>query len=236
MAIQYDPDLPIYPDAAKYKAPELTDPTAQLGELKSADSYLDPAKATSAGQANTLLTQGGGIIDSARADAVSQAKARGLENSTMAATAGTKAAIDSITPFAINDANLYGDMAKANQTTSNQGVINNQAAQIVQNKTANDATIAGATQEQTFANTISAKGFEGGIEKQIAKMQLDAAAKIALANNISSQTNTLMSNIGSLLGNPDIELNDNVVGQMSDFMYSSIEGISSLFNLDISVT
>jgi len=236
MAIQYDPNLPVYPDTAKYNAPSLTDPSADLAETKAPTNYVDPATATVEGRMNNMLSKDSDYIKSAQADAMKTANQRGLINTSMAATAGTKAAIDSALPIATQDAALYGSMAKTNQQTENTGLLANQAGQIDQNRAANNATITGALTEQNFTNQISAAGFAGGIQKQIAQMQIDSAEKIALSQSISSQTNTLMSNIGSLLNNTDIEMNDNVVGWMSDFMYSSMDGISSLYNLDISVT
>jgi hypothetical protein len=183
-----------------------------------------------------LLADNSEYKQAAQADAMKTANAKGLINSSMAATAGTKAAIDSALPIAQQDAALYGSMSKVNQQTDNTGLLASQNARQDQNRAENNAKITGAMTEQNFTNQISAAGFAGGIQKQIAKMQIDSAEKIALAQSISSQTNTLMSNIGSLLGNTDIEMNDNVVGWMSDFMYSSMDGISSLYNLDISVT
>jgi hypothetical protein len=235
MAIQYDPNLPIYPDSAKYTAPTLQNQTATLAPTKTADAYIDPDKATVGGQVNTLLKQDSPLIQSAQADAMQTANKRGLINSSMAATAGTKAAIDSVMPIAQQDAATYAGFGKTNQATENQGLLVNQVAEIDQSKMANNAALTGSLNEQNFTNQISAAGFAGGIQKQIAQMQITSAQKIALANIIGSQTNTLMSNIGSLLNNPDIEMGDNVTAWMSDYMYSGISGISSLFNMDIEV-
>ena len=235
MAIQYDPNLPIYPDSTQYKPPTLTNPTAQLGAQQGAESYIDPEKATVGGQVNTLLKQDNPYIQSSQADAMKTANSRGLINSTMAASAGTKAAIDSVMPIAQQDAALYGDFGKANQNTFNQGLINNQAGQIDQNRAESNAKITGSLVEQNFGNAISSAGFAGGIQKQIAQMQINSAEKQALVASLTSQTNTLMSNIGSLLNNTDIEMNDNVVAWMSDFMYNSTSGIADLFKMDIKV-
>lgn len=117
------------------------------GDLKltSSGNYFTPANATAAGAQNNDTVEGrlSGLLAnespymlSARTKAQQQANQRGLLNSTMAATAGEKAAIETALPIAQQDASYYqtqginaqqGDIQKGLYET--QGNISSQLAE-----------------------------------------------------------------------------------------------------------
>ena len=89
------------------------------GELKTGPEgsfYTPPANSpTVAKNLEGLLASGSPYIEAARAGAQRQANSRGLLNSTMAATAGEKAGIESALPIAQQDAGFSQQQALATQ-------------------------------------------------------------------------------------------------------------------------
>lgn len=88
---------------------------------------------------------------------------------------------------------------------------------------------------QGFAQNKNLSDQQYNQNKDLSQQQIDASFKQQLSNTIASQSNVLMSNIGNLLQNTDIEMGDNVTKWMSDFMYESWQTAASLFGLDIQV-
>lgn len=71
------------------------------------------------GQLENLLSSTSPVLQQARDRAIVQSASRGLQNSTLAAQAGTEALISAATPIAATDAATYSDRAKGNQTAQN---------------------------------------------------------------------------------------------------------------------
>lgn len=121
---------------------------------------VNPDTETTAGQLNKLLTSGNPYIESAKSAASDFSNSRGLLNSSMAATAGEKAAIDSAIPIAQSDAGVYGTAATQNQQAQNAagqfnaGAVNtsNQATANAANTATQQATT-GTQQQQAIAST-----------------------------------------------------------------------------------
>lgn len=74
---------------------------------------------TVSGQLEQLLSSTSPVLQQARDRAIVQSASRGLQNSTLAAQAGTEALISAATPIAATDAGTYSDRAKGNQAAQN---------------------------------------------------------------------------------------------------------------------
>ena len=95
---------------------------------------------TMQGQMSGLLAKDSPFLQQSRSRAAQGAKARGLQNTTMAATAGESAALDAAAPIAQFDAGVYGTEARDNQSFLNRaaefnaGASNQFGMQDVQNE------------------------------------------------------------------------------------------------------
>jgi hypothetical protein len=88
------------------------------GDLRIEDDgvfYTPPPKATVEGRLSGLLASGSPYIETAKAGAQRQAHSRGLLNTTMAATAGEKAGIESALPIATQDAGYFQNLGLQKQ-------------------------------------------------------------------------------------------------------------------------
>lgn len=94
-------------------------------KLREVDTTTDTVQ----GQLNGLLSKGSPYIDVARAGAAQTANARGLLNSSIAASAGEEAAIKAALPIAAADASTYTHVADTNQNFENQAGQFNAAAE-----------------------------------------------------------------------------------------------------------
>lgn len=246
MALVYDPKKQIYAQSSTLETPELDTPESELGQAQEAESYFDPAKATVAGQMETLQSKSNPLKRMAVAQTQRGAQGRGLLNTQMAGTAGTAASLQSDMPIAQQDAALYGSFGKADQEVSGRARLNLQEADLAQQRAEDNAALTGALQGQAFEHGQKSDFLKGKIaqdfkefsfkfDESLLNTQLKSNEKIAVNNAMSAQTQTLMSNIGMLLNNPDIEMGDDVPSWMSEFMYSGWESTSSLFGLDIKV-
>jgi len=103
-----------------YKAPEVKPVTTQV----------DAPTETVESRLNTLTAKGSKYTDLARKDTMREANTRGLINSTMAAGAGTEAAIRSALPIAQQDAKTFTDTRMANQAAENTFLKNRQSANL----------------------------------------------------------------------------------------------------------
>jgi len=160
---------------------------------------------------------------------------KGLLNSAMAASAGTKAAIETAQPYALQDSAMYGQSALKQQDAENTGSLNNQVAQLDTTKLANTGAMTGALSEQNASNAMKMEAFKFPMQKELAQMGYDAQKQVAMASAMNSQTNTMMSIVGSLLNNTDIEMGDNVTKWASDYMNNSWQSMGELFKIPISV-
>lgn len=226
-------------------APQQTGLHSNLEGAKGVDDFLD-RRGTVAGQVDTNLQKGSPLIRSAQADSMKFMNDRGGLNSTMAASAGTKAAIDSVMPIAQQDAQTYADYGMENLKTDNQGRINNQAADLQDQQyesnvkrtmdiADNEAENARETYELTGQIAKDFAEFTNKFDVELANLNIDAAERKNIQAAISNQTTTMMNNIGQLLNNPDIEMGENIPSWMSDWMYKSWETTASLYGIDIEV-
>ncbi len=102
------PTLPTAPDSATFEAPEITTITQPVISGYQAPTVYAPEKeATVEGRLGGLLESGSPYLERARTSAKMEAQKRGLLNSSMAASAGEKAAIEAALPIAQQDASAY---------------------------------------------------------------------------------------------------------------------------------
>ncbi len=85
-----------------------------------ADTREVSEDATVQGRMEGLLSEGSRYMEVARQNAAQQANSRGLLNSSMAAGAGERAAIEAAMPIAQQDAQTYGNRELANMDATNQ--------------------------------------------------------------------------------------------------------------------
>lgn len=129
---------------------------------------VDPLTETVSGQMDKLTAQNSPYMEQARQGAVRTANERGLLNSTMAASGGEYAAIQSALPIAQADASVYGKAADYNTALTNQA-----------NQYNADAT-----------NTFGTNALNRGAQTDIAKLQSDTSRFVAEQNNATSRYNT----------------------------------------------
>lgn len=124
MALNYDPNLPVY--AGPKAQPK---PTADI-EQRDVSEYVDPATATVEGRVGGLLAGGAALPELAKSDMAREYQARGLLSSGGAATGGTLAAMREARQIATPDAALYGDLSKSKQQAAQESALNRQKAEL----------------------------------------------------------------------------------------------------------
>lgn len=105
-----------------YKSYDASAAKTQLGQnvnIQSGSSFIDPDKSTVAGQLQSLLSSDSPYLSENRRQATEQAGARGLLNSSIAAGAGQRAAIQSALPIAQQDAETYSKFGMQEQAAKN---------------------------------------------------------------------------------------------------------------------
>ena len=165
----YDPKVPVYasPDVS-FKAVNL-----DTSKMQKPSSMVDKGTATVAGQLNGLLSSGSPLLNAAQSSAQRAANARGLLNSSIAAGEGTKAMIETATPIAQQDAQLYGDLTKANNDTMNSSLLNNQVSNLETNKAVNEGKITGAINQQQISGNLEQQKLEGSQALQQEQLSSD---------------------------------------------------------------
>jgi len=87
-----------------------------------ADQRQVGGQSTVKGQMEGLLSGGSRYLDIARQNSAQQSNKRGLLNSSMAAGAGERAAIEAAMPIATQDANTYNNQSLTNQGANNRAM------------------------------------------------------------------------------------------------------------------
>lgn len=97
-----------------------TDQNSAFGSGYEADQREVKANETVQGQMSSLLDENGSYLKAARTRAAENSNARGLLNSSMAAGAGERAAIETALPIAQQDAATYDTRARTNMSAENR--------------------------------------------------------------------------------------------------------------------
>jgi hypothetical protein len=148
-----------------YTPPAITIPTPSQSSLSVA---TDPNQTTE-GIINRMLSDGSTYMDANRANAMRAANSRGLMNSSIAATAGEKAAIESALPIAQQDASAY----QQNLNTTQQGIVQSALSSQTHAQSLRE-------QAQAFLNQAELYKVQGQ-ENRALQAQSDAAALLRQA-------------------------------------------------------
>ena len=133
---------------------------------------VNPETESVAGQLNTILAKGSPLIDVARSGAMETANSRGLLNSSIAAGAGEKAAIETALPIAQQDAATYSQAAGVNQAASNTGKLFNAGS-------VNTSNLNQAQAGNTSLQTTQAGQIQSNLSAQAGRIQSDLSAQAA---------------------------------------------------------
>lgn len=112
------------------------------------ESQVDAEQETVESRLNRLTAGGSRYINQARQDAIRSANARGLINSSIAAGAGTEAAIRQALPIAQQDARTYTDTRITNQQALNEFLKNRQSAELNKDVAAHENLLAMSRDER----------------------------------------------------------------------------------------
>jgi len=228
--------------------------------FKEPGSYIDNAKQTVSGQLQNLLSSDSPYIKQAEQKATEQAGSRGLLNSTIAAGAGRRAAIESALPIAQQDAQTYNQFALAKQTSENNlqtiqaegivsGEITEQKAAIdrknqdIQNafttklQSATDQSKTLLTDLQNTYN-VNMQNLDILSKKALAEMDLNAQQ----SQNVATQSSTIMQNyqvsVENLLQDPDFlqlgkDAVNNAITQLQNLAANSILFVGKSQGVDL---
>lgn len=188
--LNYNPDAPVY------AAPETTLPESQV--------EVDPTK-TAMGLTSQYLQQDSPLVGAAQSTATRTANKRGLLNSSIAAGEGTKAAIETVSPLAQKDSELYGNIA-----------LNNQVAQLEYQKSVNNAAITGALTAQDYSGKFELQKLSDNAQMQRVEIdnmfklqlqndQLDAADRQNVITSVTTMGNETIGSIERILRDTNID-------------------------------
>jgi len=108
------------PEYQSYDAASARTQMGQNVNIASGSSFIDPDKSTVTGQLQSLLSSDSPYLAENRRQATEQAGSRGLLNTSIAAGAGQRAAIQSALPIAQQDAETYAKFGMQEQAAKNQ--------------------------------------------------------------------------------------------------------------------
>ncbi len=134
---------------------------------------------TVGGQINSLLDENSAYIQGNRDRAMRAANARGLVNSTMAASAGEEAALNAAMPIAQADAGVYGKAADYNTALQNQaGMFNADTYnKFASQRIGIDADMAA----QRMQIDADLQGRKMGIDAEVANSQAERDSRMSIA-------------------------------------------------------
>ena len=200
------------------------------------------------GQLKGMLAAGSPVLEQARAKAERQAAARGLQNTSMAAEAGTSALLSRAIEIATADANVYGTAARDNQAvlnaamTANQTALNQFASQRLASKLQIDQT---QVQGQVDLLKLTHQGnIEAGLVQlknvmEIERAALDNKTKLLMQGNDSVKGLFMQTqqNITNIMMNKDLDAaaKDRAVTEQLNMMRASMALVGTLAG-DINLT
>jgi hypothetical protein len=230
-------------------------------EFKAPSSYIDQATGTVAGQLQSLLASDSPYIKQAEEKAKDQAGSRGLLNTTMAARAGQKAAIETALPIAQQDATTFSQFQQAKQaadynqqTIQGEGIVSSflvdqkasieRKNQAIQN--AFNASLAGAGEDSKIFLTdlqnsynLNIQNLENLSKQTLLEMELTSDQARAISDAAAGIVQNYQISVENMLTDPDF-LNmgakavNNAINQIQVLATNSIKfiGASQGINLD----
>lgn len=246
---------------ASYDSTKASQDLLTNAQPKTATSYIDQAKNTVAGQLTSLLSSDSPYIKQAEQKAKEQSASRGLLNTSIAAGAGRRAAIESALPIAQQDAETYNKFGLQQQATENQlkqvqgeaivsGELNKQQAAIAQTaqniQNAFNSRLTGANEQSKawltdLQNTHTANMEALKHQQNLALQQQQISAE--KAESIRTQASSIMQNyqisVENLMTDPDfLDLGstavNNAVNQMQTLARNSIKFLGASSGIDMS--
>ena len=189
-----------------FKAPVLPSGFDQVkadSQYQATTGTYDESKGV-AGRVNELTSAGGALMTAARTRARQAAASRGLLNSSLAGQAGEQAVIESATPIATADAQLYSNQQIANQNAMNAASQAYAAARmqvslsglnVMENRRQFDTTT-GINQQQFAANLALEKENLAAQREQFAqKLGLDQAQLQLSRDQLSQQDRQFLADL-----------------------------------------
>lgn len=211
-----------------------------------ARSITDPE--TVSGQLNALLSKDSAYMQSAKANAMATANSRGLLNSSIAAGAGEKAAIDSALPIAQQDSTInanagqsaqnanqdlgltgYKSLLDSSQQSVNFGYSTAQNAQNI----AGNMQIQKQSQDAAAALQTTLKNMDINFNMQ----QLDEQTRNALTTATSPIIQQVQSEISLIQRTPDEQLSPkakaDAINYQNQALQAQLKTMSSLYGYKI---
>lgn len=176
---------------------------------------VDPLKGTVAGQMKGLLEQESPYLQVARTHAREAMNERGLINSSIAISAGEKAAIESALPIATADANIYNQamtntVNQTNAATQFGAAAQNSAAQLnaqlltSMNTTNANAANAALSQEAQAANQRALAQIDVNTKMELAVLDTQNRALLQSSVGASNAYVQAITNIANISTNPSL--------------------------------
>lgn len=196
---------------------------------------VDPNQDTVQGQLNSILSKGSPYIDSARAGAMDTANSRGLLNTSIAAGAGEKAAIESALPIAQQDANTYSTNAATNQNADNTAKITNAAATNTANLNTAQAANASTLSSQQAQQDTSLQTLKGTQATNLANIEANYKSLMQTSASAASLFNDTQQQIAAILGDTrtSAEQKASAVSSITAALNSGLTVIGQISNLDL---
>lgn len=169
-------------------------------------------QSTVQGQLNNILNSNNPLMRSAKAQALDHMNQRGLLNSSLAATAGYKAMIDSALPIAQQDAQAYERQAMANQNFENQAALTNTNwnNKLLENSyvTNLDFWKQANLQAQGQQNTLDRMGYDAQLRKDLLTTEYGLKKDLNAANLHADLTKQYLTTYKDMLQQLDAVLVD----------------------------
>lgn len=249
-------------DYQDYNASKASQDLNENTSFKPADTYVDQAKSTVAGQLTALLSSDSPYIKLNEQLAQNKAASRGLLNTTIAAQAGRNAAIQSGLPIAQQDAQTYARAQSAQQQAEyGQETIKTEAivsGHLVEQKAAIErknqdinnafsAIMAGADAQQKIWGQDLQNSFAKGMtqleqthQQQMLTLELNQNQAAAVAEHAAGIMQNYQVSVENLLSDPDfLEMGkdavNNAINQLQTLASNSISfiGASQGVNMDV---
>lgn len=247
-------------DFKDYDATKVSGVLDQNVDFKDASTYIDKASMTVAGQLEKLLGSDSPYIQASRNATKEQAAARGLQNSTLAAYAGQRAAIESALPIAQQDAQMYSTFGQAKQSADyNLETIQSEAiisGEMVEQKAAIDrkntdinnafaARLQGATGQQEAWLADLQNSYNVGLEnlqslnqQLLMSTEMDYNVKMGVAEASASIMQNYQVTVENWMSDPDFlalgkNAVNNAIEQLQNLAANSINFIGASQGIDM---
>jgi hypothetical protein len=215
------------------EAAQPTEPAMEtVGAENPVEEFKAPAGASVSQRLLDLLDKDNPFITRAKTSAQQKANASGLQNSTMAVTAGEAAAIDAAAPIAQADAELFTSLYSNDQTAKNQADLYTLQGNISKDLASQQAGF--DMQKQEAQNVWEDKFLQDKINLE--KLQLDQDSKLAVTDGFNSIQSDFQGDWLEILLNPNFETPEDRDKALNDLVASTesrIQILSATYNVPL---